>query len=209
MIRHGRNLMRKLGSSNCRGMAGFSLVGPRSLNEIAHVDALQLESKERIEIIWQEYHTDESKNAIGSTLPPSNFVSLTERAKDCPMFVFPVFSTRESYYMMLSQYQSDYSVFFLTYLEDFRKDPASAQPYLSLKFFDDLMDSKELCLARTDHLAQISRHEADTLSRIMINSYIEDALYQQIKCFNKTPDDFDLEKFLNMAFEMKGEPGKP
>ena len=68
--------------------------------------------------------------------------------------------------MILSQFQSP-NHFLLALLEDYKMDPARAQPLLTVSVFDDLVESKDLPLVRCD----------------IINNGIEDNEgYKLVKC---------------------------
>lgn len=37
---------------------------------------------------------------------------------------------------------------FMTFLEDYKKNPSMAQPYLTLSLYDELLDTKDIVLMR-------------------------------------------------------------
>lgn len=52
----------------------------------------------------------------------------------------------------------------LTYLEDFKKNPLTANPYLVLTFFDELVRTKGIALMRGDVIGQLNKDEAETVA---------------------------------------------
>lgn len=48
----------------------------------------------------------------------------------------------------------------MTYLEDYKVNAAGAQPYLTLTFFDELLETKSLALMRGEVTNQLTRAEA-------------------------------------------------
>lgn len=48
----------------------------------------------------------------------------------------------------------------VTYLEDYKRDPSSAEPYLSLTLFNELVETKGLALIRGEVTNRLSRDEA-------------------------------------------------
>ena len=48
----------------------------------------------------------------------------------------------------------------LTYLEDFKKNPISANPYMVITCFDELVRPKGVALIRGDVISQLSKDEA-------------------------------------------------
>merc|ERR1719378_833871 len=97
--------------------------------------------------------------------------------------------------MMLSQYQDN--IFLLTYLEDFKTNPATAKPWQSLCLYTELLEEKDLCLLRSDYLPNLDNEDAKRLSRLLLLSYTDDALYDQICTFNLNPSEFSYELFLS------------
>lgn len=61
------------------------------------------------------------------------------RAKHNPFFIFPV-RKATGYYILLCQNQD--KSFIYTYLEDYKKDPSNATPYLVITMFDELVFKK-------------------------------------------------------------------
>ena len=71
------------------------------------------------------------------------------------MFVFPVPKQDDnSYFMLVCQNQQ--KSFILTYLEDFKRNPMSANPYLVLTLFDELVRGKGLALMRGDVISHMT-----------------------------------------------------
>ena len=94
---------------------------------------------------------------------------------------------------------------------DYKKDPSAAQPWQSLCLYTDLLSDKKLCLLRSDYLPNLQREvntenivtrlcymdqEAERLGRLLLLSYTDDALYDQISTFNLNPSQFSYDLFL-------------
>jgi len=62
------------------------------------------------------------------------------------------------YFTLLVQFQGKQC--FMTYLEDYKTNAAGAQPYLTLTFFDDLLETKSLALLRGEVTNNLTRPEA-------------------------------------------------
>ena len=208
MLRHAFSVGKigvKTLSMTSRGMAGFSLATPRSLDEIAKVSLLEAEESHKIKEIWATYHEDASKNAIAITMDPREHDSLLERVKSCPQFIFPVFASKDAYYLMFSQFQD--SIFFLTYLDDYRNNPDTAQPYMTVNLFQDLKESKSLVLGRADHLPNLQRHEAEALLAAVTGSYLDEGTFSShIRTFNQAPEKFDFQAAVDTMFSKFGSP---
>lgn len=48
----------------------------------------------------------------------------------------------------------------ITYLEDYKRDPSSAEPYLTFTVFDELVEMKGLALIRGEVTNRLTRDEA-------------------------------------------------
>jgi ATP11 protein len=59
---------------------------------------------------------------------------------------------------VLIQFQGKHCL--ITYLEDYKANPAAAMPYSTLTLFDELVDKKGLVLIRGDVTNNLSRQEA-------------------------------------------------
>ena len=98
--------------------------------------------------------------------------------------------------MIVSQFQAP-NYFLLAFLEDYRMDPARAQPLLTISVFDDFVDSKDLALVRCDIIAQgIDEDEGYKICKLLISDYSEDEDFQNVHMFNKKPDAFDVDEFV-------------
>lgn len=69
-------------------------------------------------------------------------------------FVYPVFRDG-GYFMLLSEFQD--MCFLFTFLEDYRKNPKTANPWMSLTLYDEFVQDKGLGLLRGDVAAQLTR----------------------------------------------------
>ncbi|CAM9563882.1 unnamed protein product [Heterosigma akashiwo] len=133
-----------------------------------------------------------------------NFQKLLSRGNECPYFVHPIWR-EQGYFMLLSQFQDRHVL--VTYLEDFKSNPNGAQPWLVISAYSDLVESKGLGLVRGDITPNLSSLEASDLFTKVLESYTEDTKYEEVECFNNTPQSFDLEKYVELSKEeMKKKP---
>mmetsp|Transcript_7063 Transcript_7063/g.10562 ORF Transcript_7063/g.10562 Transcript_7063/m.10562 type:complete len:205 (-) Transcript_7063:187-801(-) len=175
-----------------RRRLSFSLPSPRKLNEITDISKLEQETPETVSHIWTAYHKDKN-NVCADVISSTDSFQILERAKSCPMFIYPVF--KEGGHMwLLSQFQD--SLFLLTFLEEYKKDPTAAQPWLCMSFYTDLNSTKGLTLTRTDFLPQIEKQDAERLSKLIVSSYSTENEFSMITTFNKSPEDFSVDACL-------------
>jgi len=98
--------------------------------------------------------------------------------------------------MMISQFQ-DPSHFLMAYLEDYKMDPAAAQPLLTFSVFTDFSDSKDLTLVRCDILNKgIHDSEGRKIVENVVESYKSEVEYATVRTFNQRPDSFDIDDFI-------------
>ena len=123
MLSACRNFVASKYVLQCR-FSGFGLLGPRNLNEIVKLEVLSKEDSTVIKSIWEEFH-NKKNDAVCGTMTPEEHKKLHEKAKACPLFILPCFKSKESYYMLFSQYQDNF--FAITYLEGDKYFPCSNQ----------------------------------------------------------------------------------
>jgi ATP11 protein len=117
-----------------------------------------------------------------------------------PFFVQPIFRD-DGFFMMISQFQHP-SHFLMAYLEDYKMDPAAAQPLLTFSVFDDYAESKDLTLVRCDILNR-GLHDSEGRKIVVniIESYTCDVEYATVQTFNKRPQSFDVDDFISRQNE--------
>jgi hypothetical protein len=98
--------------------------------------------------------------------------------------------------MMVSQFQSP-NYFLLAYLEDYRTDPARARPLLTISIFEDMADSKDVTLVRCDVIDRgIDDDDGRRICELLLDDYADDDDFRIVHTFNKMPDAFDLDAFV-------------
>lgn len=172
----------------------FSYAGPRKLSDILKPELLADKSSSEISEIWEAYHEGKEK-VHGLTLDKARGRSILARAAQCPFFIHPLF--REGgHFMLVSQFQSP-NYFLLAFLEDYRADPARAQPLLTISVFEDMADSKGVALVRCDVINRgIDEDEGLGICKSLLNDYADEEDFRIVHTFNKMPDAFDLDAFV-------------
>mmetsp|Transcript_52007 Transcript_52007/g.52994 ORF Transcript_52007/g.52994 Transcript_52007/m.52994 type:complete len:111 (+) Transcript_52007:544-876(+) len=85
----------------------------------------------------------------------------------------------------------------MAYLEDYKMDPASAQPLMTFSVFDDYAQEKKLTLVRADILNPgINDGEGLKVVKSMLDNYKDDDKFLVVKAFNKKPDSFDIDDYI-------------
>ena len=138
-----------LAARGARRSSSLSLPGvARRLGEVAKVEMLEAEEPERISAIWDEFHEHRPELA-GCSVAAEEHLKITERARESPLFIFPV-RREQGHFLLLSQFNAPSDMFVMTFLEDYKQNPAAAQPWLSVTLFGELLTSKAVGLLRAD-----------------------------------------------------------
>ena len=181
----------------------FGLLGPRSLSELTNLPLLKVESTDTVKTIWEEYHKDQNE-ALGITLTPQETDKLIRRGREASLFLYPSFREEKSqYFILMSQFQD--SFFFMTYLENYKRDPQNATPWFSLSLFRDLEAQKNVTLVRVDFLSQyIPKASAERITSLLMQSYLDDDVFSKFtRTFNHDPNTFDFQQMIEWAQRTK------
>lgn len=153
--------------------------------------AAQREHPHHIRDIWLEYH-EGGEDSVGDVLTPGEYGGMMERSRQYPMFVVPVRKGAGKFWMLVAQWQENTCMF--TYLDDFRKNPYAAEPYMAVTYYDELLARKQLVLARADKSGYLTKLEAQRVMSLIKKFYLGDSKW--VKTFNETPDEFDFNRYL-------------
>ena len=138
-----------LAARGARRSSSLSLPGvARRLGEVAKVEMLEAEEPERISAIWDSFHEHRPELA-GCSVTAEEHLKITERARESPLFIFPV-RREQGHFLLLSQFNAPSDMFVMTFLKDYKQNPAAAQPWLSVTLFGELLTSKAVGLLRVD-----------------------------------------------------------
>ena len=173
--------------------AGHASHVARKLTDIVKLPILKREPTAKIAEIWKTYHEGRG-DAIGRDIPAKTAQVLVDRAGAAPTFLFPVFRDA-GHFMLLSQFQNRRH-FIFTFLEDYKKNPALARPYLTLTMHDELANDKDIVLLRGDVEKQMLKEEADHVVSQVVESYCIASRYSSNSgalTFNQNPNAFDLD----------------
>jgi ATP synthase mitochondrial F1 complex assembly factor 1 len=166
----------------------------RRLADILKKELVQDKPSTEVADLWYTYH-ENKPNVHGWVTKGDHSKTILKRATESPFFIQPVFRDN-GYFMLVSQYQ-DPCHFLMAYLEDFKMDPAAAQPLLTFSVYDDYADSKDLTLIRAEIInSGIEDDEGRKIVQNMVDGYTNDDEYMIVKAFNKKPESFDLDDYV-------------
>jgi len=171
--------------------SNFSYAGPRKLSDILKTELLEDKTVTEISDMWMTYH-EGKENVHGIVMDGKKGRNLLSKAAQCPFFIEPVFRG-EGHFMIVSQFQTP-NYFLLALLEDYKMDPAAAQPLLTISVFDDLAETKDVVLLRCDIINRgIEDGEGYKLCQSLINDYLD---FEGVHMFNNKPEAFNVDEFV-------------
>lgn len=144
--------------------------------------------------MWYTYH-EGKENVHGLVLKGKETELLLTRAKSSPFYIQPIFRD-DGHFILVSQFFEPCH-FIMAYLEDYKMDPAAAQPLLSFSIFEDYAKDKDLTLVRADILNHgIDEGEGLKVVESMLDNYKDDDEYVNMRVFNVNPNSFNLDDFV-------------
>ncbi|CAN0853236.1 ATP synthase mitochondrial F1 complex assembly factor 1 [Linum grandiflorum] len=173
--------------------SGFTPLQPKSLESIIDVERAKHKSPEDLASAWDDYHI--GRGHIGVSMKTSLYNLLKQRAADCKYFVIPLWRG-SGYTTMFAQVQMPHIIF--TGLEDYKARGTQASPYITVSFYTDFADSKDLVLIRGDIVftSKLSDEEAQWLLETTQSFYLNDSRYTLVERFNKQTRDFEFKDVL-------------
>ena len=146
-------------------------------------------------VIWEGFHEGRPELS-GSSVSAEEHVRIIERAKESPLFIFPV-RRDKGHFILFSQFDKQHSMFVMTFLEEYKSNPAAAQPWLSVTLFDELLTSKALGLLRVEAAPErlVKAEAAHVMS--LVRRYYGTDNYDRVWTFNHAERHFDIEAYLS------------
>jgi len=165
----------------------------KGLDSVMKLELIQDQEPAEITKIWNQFHS--KKDGVFAVLSTSEFQNLLEKAKECPVFVFPI-PRDDGFEFMLCQFDR-HDVYF-TPLAMFQMVRENAPPCLTLQHYSDLMDSKGIVLMEGQFDEKVIKKElALNLVQQMSMFYGRDSkFYEMVKRFNYQPETFKYEELV-------------
>ena len=178
-------------TKNMKWMPGFSFPAPRNLEQIIKYALLEREPPAEIKRIWNAFH-DPRLDCVATTWSRAEYEGIKERKRRCPRFVYPVLKGDGKFFSLVAEWQDRFCIF--TYLDDYRKNPSRAEPYMSVALYDDFLARKDLVLVRGDFTGHLKKADAIHIMNLMRYFYFTEP--KAVEDFNLTPGSFNFEAFL-------------
>lgn len=178
-------------TGNKRYLPGFSFPAPRRLESIIKYALLEREEPRVITRVWNEFH-DARLDCVASTWSKEEYEGIQERKRRCPRFVYPVLKGDGKFFNLIAEWQDKFCIF--TYLEDYKRNPSGAEPYLSVALYDDFLPRKQLVLVRGDFSGHLRKRDAAHVLNLMRFFYFQEP--KHVETFNLDPARFDFTALL-------------
>lgn len=160
----------------------------KKLSDIMKIDLLTGKSAEEIKHIWLEYHRE--KDVLVATIPNETYKLMNERAKQYPLFIFPL-PRSQGFEFFLLQFASN-TVHF-TPLLCYQVHKENAPECLNIVHYSEFSDEHNLVLMRGEYDANvINAQEAQCLVNQLQLYYSQnnETKLNLLEKFTKEPDSF-------------------
>jgi hypothetical protein len=173
-------------------LPGFSFPAPRKLEHIIKYALLEREPPARIREVWNSFH-DARLDSVATVWAAAEWAEMAARARRCPRFVYPVLKGDGKYFTLIAEWQDNFCIF--TFLEDYRRNPSGAEPYMSVAVYPDFLDRKGIALVRGDFSGHLLKRDAVHILNLMRHFYLTEP--RHLETFNRDPAAFDWAAFVS------------
>jgi ATP synthase mitochondrial F1 complex assembly factor 1 len=160
-----------------------------ALDTILDVQKMRAESAETIRKLWLQYHVAKH-NCLSAVIDAPTYEKLSSRGAESPRFVLPLPRTEgfETYYLEARERS-----LLVAKLDAVQRLGAEADPALTVHYFDEFRDDKQLVLMRGFvDLQAMPLQDAQYLLNLYQICLLDESKHALVRCFNHTPDLFDL-----------------
>ena len=171
-----------------------------SLDKIMRLELLQDLPSAEIANMWKSYHAD--KNFVSAVIDSADYKLFNDLIQKYPAFLLAL-PKNEGFEFVYTQNQ--FSTLLFTKLSSFQLHRENAPIILSLQFYTELMESKQIVLMRGEYDSDcLSPMEAQTLvnqHQIFYNkgaSQDDKDRLKLVESFNLEPDKFDYNSLLKL-----------
>jgi ATP synthase F1 complex assembly factor 1 len=191
-----RGLLRPLPCLGRRALATGIIPGvPRKLDDVVKLELFEKMEPDGILGIWTKHHADKPELAAAAAAA-DELDRILERGTESPSFVWPV-RRQGGHLLLYSQFAPAHSMFAFTFLEDYRRSPELAPPWMSVLLYDELVPTKGIALLRAESDGdRLTKAETEGLLSLVRRFYgTED--YDKVWAFNHSQRRFDLKAYLS------------
>ncbi|KAJ3287331.1 hypothetical protein HDU79_005806 [Rhizoclosmatium sp. JEL0117] len=170
----------------------------KTLDELVDLDKLNDETSDRIEFIWNEFHS--TKNGMVSGVMKADFYSqLKAKGKEYPMFILPLARESGVEFFIL---QFAFNQIYYTSLLEYKTHLTESRPRLTLTHYDDLSESKNIVLMRGEISREGGILKADDARLLVLMTQIfyvtgSEAKKKLVETFNKNPSEFQYQALID------------
>lgn len=165
----------------------------RKLREVVKLSLFEKENVDTIKDIWTKFHQPK-KHLVARSFSKEEYSVFGPKMKECPMFIYPV--KRDSgHFTLVGQAQENVILF--AHLDDFKKNSILTNPIMVLVFFEELLKTKGVVLARADITdGSLKREEANRIFSQVLMFYGTGELFERFVIpFNREPSQFNYAEY--------------
>eukprot|EP01013_Petalomonas_cantuscygni_P015805 TRINITY_DN32717_c0_g1_i1.p1 TRINITY_DN32717_c0_g1~~TRINITY_DN32717_c0_g1_i1.p1 ORF type:complete len:382 (-),score=62.91 TRINITY_DN32717_c0_g1_i1:102-1247(-) len=180
--------------------------GRKGLGDICPVAELERLNPKAIRIAWNGRHAFQLQKH-GRVISGAMYRALAPRLQKHPFFVFPILRSKLGLFLVVTNNVQDLTL--VAPLADWQKMGGSATAHLTIQFFTELMDSKDLVLVRTEIKDMVTadsphqtllREDAVWITDCLLRYYTFPNYFEQYtEPFNRSPATFDFHRYLRQA----------
>jgi ATP synthase F1 complex assembly factor 1 len=111
-----------------------------------------------------------------------------------PFFIFPVRKSTGHFNLVV---QAQDKSFIYTFLEDYKRNPDYATPYLVITIFDELVFKKGISLVRGDIIGDLSKNDAEVVFNMTRHYFTNQSNYRKVITFNRESSKFAYQEHID------------
>lgn len=176
------------------------LPGRKCLDDIVKLELFNQAPTETVMNIWLDHHK-QFVQYYGRVISTAAYTAMRPRLEKSKYFVIPVFRDK-GLFNVVTNFNED--IIGVVPLAEFQKLGDHAQIHMTIQFFTELSQSKNLVLVRCEIQDKVmQRQDCVFLTSMLLRYYTMPDLYETyVETFNKRPNQFDYHNYLRNMKDM-------
>ena len=176
------------------GVVKLKLPGRKALDDICKLELLRATPSAAIMNLWMDHHKQYTMY-WGRVISVAAYNAMRPRLDTCRYFVVPLFREK-GLFNVVTNFSDD--VVGVVPLAEFQKKGDHAIVHMTIQFFTELAQDKQLVLVRCEIQDKVlQRQDCLFVTQMLLKYYTLPHLYEKyVETFNKRPNQFDYHEFL-------------
>lgn len=184
----------------------YQIAGRKALDEICDVKAFEKMTPKQLIFTWNGRHKFQLQK-FAHVLTAAAYRALQPRLLTHPYFVVPILRSKLGLFNVVVNHQNDLTIGLP--LADYQKKGDAAAATMTIQFFPEFADSKDIVLVRgeiMDHVTpdsphqRLMREDAAWVMNCVLRYYTFENLFERyVVPFNKNPSAFDFHAYLRQV----------